>query len=92
MKKWHDATIVQRELNVGDSVLYYNTWARLFTRKLKSKWSGPFRVTQLFTKGAIEVKGKEELAFKVNDQRLKLYLRDGQEIYIGDKAYLDDAW
>jgi len=76
MKKWHDTRIVQREFNVGDWVLLYNSRLRLFPGKLKSKWSGPFRVTRVFTNGAIEVEGKEGPPFKVNGQRLKLYLRD----------------
>ncbi|XP_049410598.1 uncharacterized protein LOC125873788 [Solanum stenotomum] len=60
-------------------------WAKtskrgLFSIKLKSKWSGPFIVTRVFTNGAIEVEGKEGLEFKVNWQRLKLYFGECQEI------------
>ncbi|XP_049403537.1 uncharacterized protein LOC125867151 [Solanum stenotomum] len=58
IKKWHDTRIVQREFNVGDWVLLYNSRLRLFPGKLKTKWSGPFRVTRVFTNGAIEFEDK----------------------------------
>ncbi|KAK4731337.1 hypothetical protein R3W88_024325 [Solanum pinnatisectum] len=35
----------KREFKVGDWVLLYNSRLRLFLKKLKSKWSGSFRVT-----------------------------------------------
>ncbi|XP_049372824.1 uncharacterized protein LOC125837794 [Solanum verrucosum] len=80
MKKWHDAKIFKREFKVGDPVLLYNSRLRLFLEKLKSKWSGPFRVTRVFTNGSIEVEGQEGPAFKVNGQRLKSYFGECQEI------------
>ncbi|XP_049399778.1 uncharacterized protein LOC125863833 [Solanum stenotomum] len=63
--KWHDSKILRREFRVGDWVLLYNSRLRLFPRKIKSKWSGPFRVTRVFANGAIEFVGKEGPAFKV---------------------------
>ncbi|XP_049346735.1 uncharacterized protein LOC125811272 [Solanum verrucosum] len=63
MKRRHDAKIIQREFRVGDFVLLYNSRLRLFPSKLKSKWSGPFNVTRVFTNGAIvieEMKTKEQ--------------------------------
>ena len=41
--------------------------------KLKSKWTGPYLVTQLFPHGAVELETKEGERFKVNGQRIKLY-------------------
>ncbi|XP_015163290.1 uncharacterized protein [Solanum tuberosum] len=80
MKKWHDARILKRDFKVGDWVLLYNSRHKLFLRKFKSKWSGPFRVTRVFTNGAIEVEDQEGPPFKVNGQRLKLYFGNCQEI------------
>ncbi|XP_049375527.1 uncharacterized protein LOC125840604 [Solanum verrucosum] len=80
MKKWHDAKILKREFKVGDWVLLYNSRLKLFPRKLKLKWSGPFRVTQVFPNGIIEVEGQEGHTFKVDGQRLKLYFCECQEI------------
>ncbi|XP_049405201.1 uncharacterized protein LOC125868635 [Solanum stenotomum] len=55
MKKWHDSKILRREFRIGDWVLLYNSRLRLFPKKLKSMWSGPFRVTRVFANGVIEV-------------------------------------
>ncbi|XP_015159205.1 uncharacterized protein [Solanum tuberosum] len=67
MKKWNDSKILKREFRVGDWVLLYNSRLRLFPRKLKSKWSRPFRVTRVFTNGTIEVEGQEGPVFKAQD-------------------------
>ncbi|XP_049399734.1 uncharacterized protein LOC125863769 [Solanum stenotomum] len=91
MKKWHDSRILKKEFRVGDWVLLCNSRLRLFLGKLKSKWSGPFRVTRVFTNGSIEVEGKEGPAFKVNGQRLKLYFDECQEISLIEVVYLEDA-
>ena len=48
MKKNRDLKIEKREFMVGDSVLLYNCKLRLFQGKLKSKWTGPYLITQLF--------------------------------------------
>ncbi|KAL5538669.1 hypothetical protein UlMin_044627 [Ulmus minor] len=47
---------------------------RLFPGKLKSRWSGPFRIAQIFPFGAVEL--EEETSgrkFRVNGQRIKHY-------------------
>ena len=59
---------------VGDLVLLFNSRLRLFPGKLKSKWIGPYTVTQLFPHGAVELETKEGVRFKVNGQRIKIYL------------------
>ena len=59
---------------VGDLVLLFNSRMRLFPGKLKSKWTGPYFVTQLFHHGAVELEIKEGVWFKVNGQRIKIYL------------------
>ncbi|MCI76987.1 hypothetical protein A2U01_0098257, partial [Trifolium medium] len=42
--------------------------------KLRSKWIGPFLVTNVFPYGAVEIKGVgTNKVFKVNGQRLKLF-------------------
>ena len=74
MKKYHDNKIEKREFMVGDLVLLFNSRLRLFPGKLKSKWTGPYTVTQLFPHGAVELETKEGVRFKVNGQRIKIYL------------------
>ena len=55
---------------VGDLVLLYKLcW---FSGKLKSKWTGPYLITQLFPHGAVELETKEGVQFKVNGQRIKI--------------------
>ena len=54
-KKWHDAHIIKKIFNVGDYVLLFNSRLRLFPGKLKSRWSGHFRVTQVYSHGALEL-------------------------------------
>lgn len=73
MMKYHDLKIEKREFMVGDFVLLYNSRSRLFPGKLKSKWIGPYLVTQLFPHEAIELENKD-VGFKVNGQRIKIYL------------------
>ena len=59
---------------VGDLVLLLNSRLRLFPCKLKSKWTGPYTVTKLFPHGEVELETKEGVRFKVNGQRIKIYL------------------
>ena len=42
--------------------------------KLKSKWTGPYLITQVFSHGAVELKAKEGVRFKRNRDRIKLSL------------------
>ena len=91
MKKWHDSRILKTYFRVGDLVLLFNSRLILFTGKFKSKWSGPFRVTRVFTNGAIEVEGKEGPTFKVNGQRLKLYFGECHEISMIEVVYFEYA-
>ncbi|XP_021719378.1 uncharacterized protein LOC110687058 [Chenopodium quinoa] len=59
-KKFHDKMIQKREFNNGDKVLLYNSRLRLFPGKLKSRWSGPFTVTDVKAYGAIEVASEND--------------------------------
>jgi hypothetical protein len=55
-------------------VLLFNSRLKLFPGKLKSRWSGPFKIKRVFPHGAIELEDREtDQTFKVNGQRLKPY-------------------
>ncbi|KAK0580012.1 hypothetical protein LWI29_035005 [Acer saccharum] len=70
----HDKMIVRKELRPGMLVLVFNSRLRLFPGKLKSRWFGPFRVTQVFSHRAVEVENeKTGDKFKVNGHRVKPY-------------------
>ena len=74
-KKLHDSKILHKEFRPGMLVLLYQSRLRLFPGKLKSRWKGPYRVTQVFPHGAVEIEsllGADK--FKVNGHRLKPYL------------------
>ena len=74
-KAWHDKHIVRKEFEPGQQVLLFNSRLKLFPGKLKSKWSGPFTVVQVFPCGGVEIMHLEKGQFKVNAQRLKPYFR-----------------
>ncbi|XP_070054863.1 uncharacterized protein [Nicotiana tomentosiformis] len=75
LKMMHDKHILDRNFKPGDLVLLYNSRLRLFPGKLKSRWSGPFRVVQVFSSRAVEIESEDGTnRFKVNGQRLKHYL------------------
>ena len=73
-KRWHDQKILRREFNPGEKVLLYNSRLKLFPRKLKSRWSGPYTVVTSTPFGAITLKDEYGSEFKVNGQRLNNYL------------------
>nr|GEW21006.1 reverse transcriptase domain-containing protein [Tanacetum cinerariifolium] len=47
-KRIHDSKIKDRVFNVGDRVLLFNSRLKIFSSKLKTRWSGPFTITQVF--------------------------------------------
>ncbi|GJS45431.1 retrovirus-related pol polyprotein from transposon TNT 1-94 [Tanacetum coccineum] len=72
-KKIHDSKIKNRVFNVGDRVLLFNSRLKIFSGKLKTRWSGPFTITQVFPYGTIELSQNSGPNFKVNGHRLKHY-------------------
>ncbi|PIN16610.1 DNA-directed DNA polymerase [Handroanthus impetiginosus] len=60
----------------GQYVLLFNSRLKLFPGKLKFRWSGPFRITEVFTHGVVELENENSRnRFKVNAQRIKHYYR-----------------
>ena len=77
---------------VGDLVLLFNSRLRLFPVKLKSKWNGPYLITQLFPHGAVEFENKEGLRLNVNGQRIKIYLGHAEMANeVIEKYHLDEV-
>ncbi|GJY37150.1 reverse transcriptase domain-containing protein [Tanacetum coccineum] len=72
-KRIHDSKIKNRVFNVGDRVLLFNSRLKIFSGKLKTRWSGPFTVTQVFPYGTVELSQNSGPNFKVNGHRLKHY-------------------
>nr|GEU86843.1 reverse transcriptase domain-containing protein [Tanacetum cinerariifolium] len=72
-KKLHDSKIKNRIFNVGYQVLLFNSHLKVFSGKLKIRWSGPFTITQVFPYGTIELSQPNGPNFKVNGHRVKHY-------------------
>ena len=73
-QSWHDKHIVKKEFHKGDLILLYNSRMKLFPSKLKSRWSGPFKVVKVHSYGAVDITNDKGESFKVNGHRLKPYL------------------
>ncbi|GKD01046.1 reverse transcriptase domain-containing protein [Tanacetum coccineum] len=91
-KKIHDSKIKNRVFNVGDRVLLFNSRLKIFSGKLKTRWTGPFTVAQVFPYGTIELSQKNGPNFKVNGHRLKYYFgEDTPQMVVRDlQAFLMD--
>nr|GEX41312.1 hypothetical protein [Tanacetum cinerariifolium] len=72
-KKIHDSKIKNLIFNVGDQVLLFNSCLKIFSGKLKTRWSGPFTITCVFPYGTIELSQPNGQNFKVNGHRVKHY-------------------
>ncbi|GJZ81752.1 reverse transcriptase domain-containing protein [Tanacetum coccineum] len=65
-KKLHDSKIKNRIFNVGDQVLLFNSRLKIFSGKLKSRWSGPFTITEVYPYGTAKLSHTDGSNFKVN--------------------------
>ncbi|XP_038896678.1 uncharacterized protein LOC120084939 [Benincasa hispida] len=73
-QNWHDDRISNRTFFEGQQVLLFKDSLRLFPGKLKSHWSGPFRIKTIFPQCTVELTTENgSNAFKVNGQRIKPY-------------------
>jgi len=73
MKKENEQKNTKQDFMVGDLVLVDSSGSTCLPCKLMSKWTGPYLITQVFPHGAVELKAKEEVRFKMNRDRIKLY-------------------
>ena len=74
LKRWHDQLIARKHIQKGDQVLLYDSKLHLFPGKLKSRWTGPFTILEVYLNGLVDLlNAKDNRVFKVNGQRLKPY-------------------
>ena len=67
--------INRKTFHVHDKVWIYNSRLKLFTRKLRSRWGGPYEVLEVFDNGSVLILDpKTKNSFKVNEHRLKPYI------------------
>nr|GEU89201.1 reverse transcriptase domain-containing protein [Tanacetum cinerariifolium] len=76
IKRLHDSKIKDRVFNIGDKVLLFNSRLNIFSAKLKSRWSGPFTISQVYPYGTVELSQPDGPNFKVSGHRLKHYFRE----------------
>nr|GFA39962.1 reverse transcriptase domain-containing protein [Tanacetum cinerariifolium] len=74
-KKLHDDKIKNRIFSVGDQVLLFNSRLKIFSGKLKSRWSGPFTISEIYPYGTAKLIHPDGCNFKLNCHRLKHYHR-----------------
>ncbi|XP_024195565.1 uncharacterized protein LOC112198666 [Rosa chinensis] len=73
-KALHDRMISRKDFSIGQKVLLFNSRLKLFPGKLRSRWFGPFLVTNVYSHGAVEIQNlRTHDKFKVNGHRLKPY-------------------
>nr|GEV13828.1 reverse transcriptase domain-containing protein [Tanacetum cinerariifolium] len=78
-KRFHDSNICV--FNVGDQVLLFNSRLKIFSGKLKTHWTGPFTVTQVFPYGTIELSQTDGANFKVNGSYTQALLWRGHNTH-----------
>nr|GEW71146.1 reverse transcriptase domain-containing protein [Tanacetum cinerariifolium] len=54
-KRIHDSKIKNRGFNIGDRVLLFNSRLKIFSSKLRSRWSDPFTISQVYPYGTVEL-------------------------------------
>nr|GEW06154.1 reverse transcriptase domain-containing protein [Tanacetum cinerariifolium] len=88
----HESKIKDRVFNIGDRVLLFNSRMKIFSGKLKSRWSGPFTISYVYPYGTIELSQPDGPNFKVNGHRLKHYFEeDVPKMVVPDlQAFLRD--
>nr|GEZ39249.1 reverse transcriptase domain-containing protein [Tanacetum cinerariifolium] len=72
-KRIHDSKIKNHVFNVGDRVLLFNSRLKIFSGKLKTRWSRPFTITKVFPYVTVELSQANGPNFKVNGHRVKHY-------------------
>nr|GFB89640.1 reverse transcriptase domain-containing protein [Tanacetum cinerariifolium] len=72
-KKLQDDKIKNRIFNVGDQVLLFNSRLKIFSGKLKYRWSGPFTIFEIYPYGTAKLIHPDGCNFKVNCYKLKHY-------------------
>ncbi|KAM1557066.1 hypothetical protein ACFX10_040536 [Malus domestica] len=84
-KAFHDKMIRGKTFAIGQKMLLFNSRLRLFPGKLRSKWIGPFVITNVFVHGAVQIQSlKTGHEFKVNGHRLKPYYENFEEHTVDD--------
>ncbi|CAA7048687.1 unnamed protein product [Microthlaspi erraticum] len=77
VSKWVEA--IAAPTNDSSVVLLFNSRLKLFPGKLRSRWSGPFKIKEVKPYGAVVLWDPSGGDFTVNGQRLKPYLANSEK-------------
>ena len=75
---------------VGDLVLFDSSRLNWLPHKLNSIWTSHYFITQVFHHGAVKLKTKDGVRFKVNRERIKLYFGHTASVNEMIEAYHPD--
>nr|GEU35239.1 DNA-directed DNA polymerase [Tanacetum cinerariifolium] len=79
-KKIRDSKIKNRVFNVGDRVLLFNSRLKIFLGKLKTRWTGPFIIVQVFLYRTIKL-SQNDGNFKISPRTsVKLSVFNHREV------------
>nr|GEV68666.1 reverse transcriptase domain-containing protein [Tanacetum cinerariifolium] len=73
-KKLHDDKIKNRIFNVGDQVLLFNFRLKIFSSKLKFRWSGPFTISEIYPYGNAKLIHPDGCNFKDYSPMVQAFL------------------
>nr|XP_009802810.1 PREDICTED: uncharacterized protein LOC104248278 [Nicotiana sylvestris] len=82
MKYLHDKYIRNMDFKEGDLLLLFNSRILMFSGKLRSKWSGLFKVVDVTPFSVLDLKNKNDEVFRVNENRVKCYLGKVDDVHI----------
>ncbi|XP_027181751.1 uncharacterized protein LOC113780136 [Coffea eugenioides] len=89
-KALHNHLISRKNYCVGQKVLLFHSRLKLFPGKLRSRWIGPFIITNIFPHDAVEILSpKTNKVFKVNGHRLKPFY-EGFQAYTIEKLAFEE--
>ncbi|RDX64961.1 gag-pol, partial [Mucuna pruriens] len=72
VKIFHDQKILRKEFHVGQKVLLFNSRLKLIAGKLRSRWDGPFVITNIFPNGVVQLQDEHSSStFQVNGHQIK---------------------
>nr|GFA03777.1 reverse transcriptase domain-containing protein [Tanacetum cinerariifolium] len=80
----HDSKIKDRVFNVGDRVLLFNSRLKIFSSMLKTHWSGPFTITEVFPYGTVELSQTDMPNFKVKPMSHPKNLTQISQCHVGN--------
>ncbi|XP_042387631.1 uncharacterized protein LOC121979712 [Zingiber officinale] len=89
-KRFHDKQIEVKDFQIGDKVLLYRSRLKLIKGKLRSRWEGPYCVTNVFFYGVVEIQDMSTgQIFKVNGQRLKKFHEGVKGLVVEEMEHVD---